>query len=267
MLPILMSLAVSVQGQMRDNRDPVLSCNDSYRGSSGRACDVQERTLGPAGTLDILPGRNGGVVVKGWAQNHVLVRARLEAWADTDSDARALLSQVRIDAGGGQIRGIGPDGDRNSFGDRNWGWAVSLEVFAPWDTNLKVESHNGGITVSDIRGRAELESHNGGLKLTRAGSDITGSTHNGGIDIEVDASAQNARQIALTTHNGGVTLSLPSTFSATVDARSDRGRLESDFPVVVRGRIDPRSVNFNIGAGGPLIRLSTHNGPIRLRRM
>jgi hypothetical protein len=43
--------------------------------------------------------------------------------------------------------------------------------------------------------------------------------------------------------------------------------LDSDFPVAVRGRVDESNLNFNIGAGGPPIKLSTHNGGIRLRRM
>ena len=263
---VLISLVTPALGQLRDNRDAQLSCNDSNR-DGRRACEMQERTIGPSATLDILPGRNGGVSVKGWAQNNVLVRARLEASAESDAEARTLLSQVRFDAGGGQIRGTGPDFDQNWLGGRDRSWAVSFEVFVPWDINLKVESHNGGITVSDVRGRLEVETHNGGLQLTRVSADISGSTHNGAIQVQLEGDSRNVRQVDLSTHNGAVTLSLPGTFSASVEARSDRGRLESDFPVVSRGQINDRNVSFNIGAGGPLIKVSTHNGGIRIRRM
>lgn len=74
------------------------------------------------------------------------------------------------------------------------------------------------------------------------------------------------RQLDLETHNGGVTLSLPASFSARVETRSHRGRVDSDFPITVRGRLEGGDMNFDIGSGGPLIRLGTHNGGIRLRK-
>jgi hypothetical protein len=205
--------------------------------------------------------------VKGWAQNTVLVRARLEAWAETEADARAVLSQVQTDTGGGVIRAAGPEFNQNSGRDQNRYWTVSFEVFTPWNTNLKIESHNGAINVSDIRGRLQLESHNGALDLTRVNGDIAGTTHNGAIRVELAGTTWDGRQLDLTTYNGAVALSVPSSFSASVEARTDRGRIDSDFPVTVTGQIDRQNLNFNIGAGGPLIKLGTHNGGIRVRRM
>ena len=113
------------------------------------------------------PGRNGGITVKGWAQNNVLVRALMEAWAESDAEAHTVASQVNIEAGGGRIRATGPEWNQGWPSDRR-NWAVSLEVFTPWNTDLKVESHNGGIQISDLRGRIEFESHNGGVQLWRA---------------------------------------------------------------------------------------------------
>jgi len=262
----LISVAAPARGQLRNNRDQDLTCNNSYQ-SRPRACDLQETTIGPAGILDISPGRNGGIAVKGWDQNSVLVRARLEAWAGSDAEARALLSQVRVEAGGGRIRAVGPESNPSRPWDEGQYWAVSFEVFTPWNTDLKLESHNGGLTISDVRGRIELESHNGGVKLARVAGDISGSTHNGGIQVELEGNMWDGRQLELSTHNGGVTLSVPASFSANVETRTNRGRVDSDFPISVRGRIDESNLNFNIGSGGPLIKLSTHNGRIRLRRM
>src|SRR5689334_10892954 len=99
-------LITPTYAQMRNNQDRELSCTgDSYRGGP-RVCDVQETTLGPSGTLEIEPGRNGGVTLKGWSQNSVLVRARLEAWAENDAEARSLFSQVKFEASGGRIRAV-----------------------------------------------------------------------------------------------------------------------------------------------------------------
>jgi hypothetical protein len=262
MLFALVMVAGAGYGQMRDNRDRQLSCN-SNRQDGARSCEIRENTLGPSASLDISPGRNGGIAVKGWSQNSVLVRALVETWAPSDSDAKTLASQVRVDMSGGLIRATGPETD----GVRNEGWAVSFEVFAPWNTDLKLESHNGGITVSDVRGRLTFQSHNGGIHLTRVAGDVSGETHNGGIEAELQGNTFDGRQLELNTYNGGITLSMPASYSANLQTHTAQGRVSSDFPINVRGRIDPSELNFNIGAGGPLIKVSTHNGGIRLKSM
>jgi hypothetical protein len=251
---------------MRDNRDPQMTCNDFSRDRAARTCNVHETTLGPSGSLDIEPSHNGGVTIKGWSQNNVLVRARIDTWAPTDAEAQAISSRIRIDTVGGRIRVTGPDLN----GVQNWNdgprYAVSLEIFAPWSTDVKLGTHNGGINISDIRGRINFQSHNGGVSLTRIGGDVSGETHNGGVQIELEGTTYEGRQLDVSTHNGGVTLTMPASFSASLETRTSRGRLESDFPVTVRGRLDERQLNFSIGSGGPLIKVSTHNGAIRLRR-
>jgi DUF4097 and DUF4098 domain-containing protein YvlB len=252
-------------GQMRDNRDSQLSC-DGNRGSEARSCEIRESTLGPSGSLQIEPGHNGRIVVKGWSQNSVRVRAVVETWAPSDAGARNLTSQVHVDAGGGLIRATGPE--NNGFlqnGDE--GWAVSFEVFAPWSTDLKLESHNGGITVSDIRGRITFQTHNGSINLARIAGDVSGETHNGAIQAELQGNTWEGRQLELSTYNGGITLSMPASYSASLQTETARGRVLSDFPVTLTGRIDSSKRDFNIGAGGPLIKVSTHNGAIRLKSM
>ncbi len=264
----VVTVAAQGMGQMRDNRDKQLMCDgsnrDGYR-DGYHVCDVREINLGPSSRLEVEPGRNGGITVKGWAQNNILVRARTEAWAESDAEARTIAAQINVDTAGGRIRASGPEWNQN-FSDRR-SWSVSLEVFTPWNTDLKLESHNGGITVSDVRGRIDLESHNGGVRLTRVAGDITGMTHNGAIQVELAGNAWDGRQLELSTYNGGVTLSVPSSYSANIEAQTDRGRLESDFPVAVSGRIDRRNLSFNLGSGGPPIKVSTHNGGIRLKKL
>ena len=266
---VVISLTVPARAQMRDNRDMQLTCNNISREISRErslSCEVRESNLGPSGRLDIEPGHNGGITVKGWAQNSVLVRARLEAWAENDTEARNIASQIRVEAAGGQIRATGPDFDGFLRSDRYRSWAVTFEIFTPWSTNLTMGSHNGGITISDIRGRIDFQSHNGGVRLARVAGDVKGETHNGEINAELNGNTWEGRQLELSTHNGGVTLFLPASYSASLETESNRGRLDSDFPVTVRGRLDEKNLNFNIGSGGPLIKVSTHNGGIRLRK-
>jgi DUF4097 and DUF4098 domain-containing protein YvlB len=262
---LLITVAVSAPAQFRDNRETQLACNNIGR-DRPLSCTVHETNLGASNTLDV-ESRNGGITVKGWAQNNILVRARLEAWAENDPEARLIASQIHIDTTAGRIRATGPEFDGSQSWDRGRRWAVSFEIFAPWNTDVKLSSHNGGITLADLRGHLEFQSHNGGVRLTRVAGDVAGETHNGGIDVELAGNSWDGRQLEVSTHNGGVTLGLPASYSARVEARSSRGRVDSDFPITVSGRVIERDLNFNIGSGGPLIKVSTNNGAIRLRKL
>jgi hypothetical protein len=149
----LITLTAPVWAQMRDNREMNLDCRDNARDERNRVrnCEMREITLGPSGSLEIEPGHNGGITVKGWAQNNVLVRARLEAWAESDSEARNVASQIGVETGGGRIRATGPQMNNSFFRwNENRSWTVSFEIFTPWSTEIRTNSHNGGVIVSDI---------------------------------------------------------------------------------------------------------------------
>lgn len=265
-LVTLTALPALAQPQMRDNRDKQLTCNNIRR-DGPLSCEIRETTLGPSGRLDIEPSHNGGVTVRGWTQNNVLVRARVETWAENDREARTLASQVHVEAAGGTIRGTGPDLDGFFRSNQDRRWTVSFEIFAPWNTDLRLSSHNGGIDISDMRGQINFESHNGGVDLKRVAGDVRGETHNGGINVELNGNAWEGRELEVNTHNGGITLSLPASYSAHVETSTHHGRVDSDFPITVRGRLNDDDLNFNIGSGGASLKVKTHNGGIRLRKL
>src|SRR5438045_755047 len=108
----------SAQSRNRDGRDSTrtaaMSCDDrSYNNDRASHCEVREDTIGGANPLDIDAGRNGGIRVRGWDRGDVLVRSKVQASADTDAEARRLVSAVRVDTGGGRIRADGPDTGRH----------------------------------------------------------------------------------------------------------------------------------------------------------
>ena len=265
LLLLMASLAIvpAAHAQMRDNRDQTLTCND--RGNSGREayhCDLREQTLATAGHLNVDAGKNGAVTVKGWLRNDVLVRSRVEAWADADADARALAGQVIVDAGSGQVSSRGP-----STVDRQ-GWSVSYEIFVPQTTDLKLTAHNGAIAASDVRGRIEFGTQNGAVRLARIAGDVSGATVNGALHIELAGTTWEGRQLEARTTNGAVTVSVPQTYSAHFQAETVNGAVRSEFPVTVTGRIRPRNqtLDVNLGSGGALIHISTTNGAVHLQR-
>src|SRR5215213_11645263 len=72
-------------------------------------CEVREQTLAPTGGTIAIDGRpNGGVTVRGWDQNQVLVRARVRTGAATKGEAEELARKVQIETSGAKIRANGP---------------------------------------------------------------------------------------------------------------------------------------------------------------
>jgi DUF4097 and DUF4098 domain-containing protein YvlB len=59
---------------------------------------------------------------------------------------------------------------------------------------------------------------------------------------------------------------VPGNLNADVDMRTVNGRVNSDFPMTLSGRINPRSIRAKIGDGGRRLKFSTVNGSIELRR-
>jgi DUF4097 and DUF4098 domain-containing protein YvlB len=263
----LLALAVASNAQLRDNRTPQMSCDSgNYGGDRQRFCEVREQTIAGVGRLTVDPGKNGGVTVKGWLRNDVSIRSRIETWAGSIDEARTLAGLVRVDASAGKISASGPDLQRDSS------WSVSYEIFVPQMTDLSTTSLNGGVDFSDVRGHIEFETKNGGVRLTRVAGDVKGQTQNGGIQVELTGRTWDGGQFEAATSNGGVTIAMPENYSAHIQTETVNGAIDSDFPLPVNlvnanGRPRPRSLDFSIGSGGPLIHVSTKNGGVKLRKI
>ncbi len=122
-----------------------LSCDDQWSdGNKAQHCEMRETTIpAAAGVLSVDGQRNGGISIKGGDRSDVLIRARVQTRADTDADAQAMATQIRVETGGQRIYASGPD----THGDRSW--SVSYEIFVPRQQDLSLTAHNGGISVAE----------------------------------------------------------------------------------------------------------------------
>src|SRR5262249_24763750 len=108
-----------------------LNCDSNWNGDRESYCVMKEQTIPATGGTILVDGRkNGGVTVKGWERGEIFVRWKIQAWADTEAEAKSLADQIRIETGGTKIHAEGPDAARQT------GWSVSYEVFVPHNSNL-----------------------------------------------------------------------------------------------------------------------------------
>jgi len=255
-----LALAAAAFGQMQDNQEKQMTCRNNGSNDRPGYCEIREQSVAAVGVLNVDAGPNGGATVNGWSRNEVLVRARVESWGNSDTDARVMASQVYIDASGGHVQASGPASLNNT------GWSVSFEIFVPQATSLTAKTVNGGITISDIRGNLSFEATNGGIHLNRLAGEVTGSTVNGGVNIELAGATWDGTRVQVATRNGSVNISIPRNYSAHFQTETVNGSLKSEFPINQQGEARSRNQDFSVGAGGPLIHVTTTNGGVKLKR-
>ncbi len=222
-----------------------------------RHCEEREQHIAQGATFDVDPGRNGGIYVRGRTEPGIQLRTRITAAAPTEARARELASGIRVTAISGRIRSDGP----MTFNEEHWSTTFVLDV--PRDTRLALNAHNGGISIEEYRGTADLRTHNGGIALRDVGGDVKGYAHNGPLRAELTGRSWDGAGLDLETRNGPVHLSLPVGYSAELETGTVNGRVQIDFPVIIHAGRE-RRFTTTLGSGGPKIRVVTTNGPVRV---
>ena len=257
---LLMPASVFVVAQERSRGS--LNCRESNNWYGGRLvsnCEIREQTIAASGALSIDGRQNGGVAVKGWDQGQVLIRAQVQTGAPTAGEAEQLAKQIRIETAGNKIFASGPDNQKD------YNWSVSYEVFVPRRSDLSVETHNGGISFSEVNGRLDFTAVNGGVVLKKCGGSVHGSTTNGGLVVELAGDHWDGETLDVSTTNGGVSMSVPENYSAHLETGTVNGSVSVDLPVTVQGRIT-RELAVNLGSGGATVKAMTTNGGVRIKR-
>jgi DUF4097 and DUF4098 domain-containing protein YvlB len=244
--------------QIQDNQDKTLSCDEH---DSDRFCEIRETVLAPTGQLEVNASPNGGISVKGWSRNEVLVRAKVVAQGKDQAGAKQIASQVRVNTSAGRVQSEGPSME----GRRGESWSVSYEIFTPHRTDVSADSVNGGVALADLKGRLKFHTTNGGATLLRLAGDVEGHTTNGGVRVVLAGNTWDGRQLDVHTTNGGASVSVPDGYNAQLEASTVNGGMKIDFPVTLSGDIS-KSLRVKLGAGGPPIRVGTTNGGVSIRR-
>ncbi len=260
MLLLLVSSMAAAQGEKEKKGS--LACRDNwYSDRLVGHCEIREQQLAVSGGTISIDGRqNGGISIKGWDRGDVLVRARIQTAAATQAEADELAKQVRIETGGVKIYADGPERRKD------YQWDVSYEIFVPKRSDVSLQTHNGGISISEVRGRIDFSALNGGVVLRRVGGSVHGSTTNGGLVIDLDGDRWDGEELDVSTTNGGIVMNVPENYSAHLVTGTVNGGLNVEFPVTVQGRIS-RELAVNLGSGGATIRAMTTNGGVKIRRL
>ena len=223
---------------------------------------------------------NGRITLKGSDRDGVTVHARKEVRGRRGVAAEfAEQVEVRAEQIGDELR---------IFTDhpplpKGISLAVRYAIEAPREVDVNLRTVNSKIKVSGTRGSIDATTVNGQIALEGDTGPIRARATNGTIRAEIGLLTSDAEfsttngtiavevhrcdgSVAALTSNGTITLTLPADFAGQLDAEARRGRVHTDFPVPVVGKIK-NQLKGEVGGGGEaIIKLRTVNGSIRLKR-
>jgi hypothetical protein len=158
---------------------------------------------------------------------------------------------------------------------------VSIVARVPRRAKLDLSTVNEGeIIVRDIIGDLQLENVNGPITATNINGTVIAESVNAPVTVGLAAVAPGGAT-SVSTLNGDITLTLPSNVKTELHLDSGRGEINSDFELDIkpakpliernehRGGVSVKMedvVVATVNGGGPVIRIKTFNGDIKLSK-
>jgi hypothetical protein len=144
---------------------------------------------------------------------------------------------VEASTGSGSIRA---DGVAGAFDGSTGSGKITMSQTAPGD--VKVSTGSGGSELTNVVGAVRADAGSG--RITVEGR-MEG-------DWELDSGS------------GGIRVTLPEDAAFDIDAESNSGGIDIDHPLTIQGRISKRHITGNVRGGGPLLKIDTGSGDVRV---
>ena len=268
-----------------------------FAGAPADAAEVRRVTervfaFEPGGKINI-ENRNGRLTVEAWSKPEVRIQITRSVRVGDAKKAEELLKDLKaeVEIRGGRIEIVSRFPKRQEsigiweiLGQKVASLQIHYYLQVPRETDLTLETTNGGIRVRGVRGEIEGTTTNGEIDVAQSEGEIHLATTNGGIqlrNISGEASARTTNgsviaelgsvdpkgEVELATTNGNVEVYFPDDLKATLEAMTTNGRVTVSFPLTTEGVMTTKSVRGTIHGGGTPVSLSTTNGNIEVRRL
>jgi len=218
----------------------------------------------------------GSITITTWDKAEIDIYAKVEPDGyDRYSEEKVQDTELRIDLRSSEAR-IKTDYDRAKRHDRGfWGLFggnsgslpfVHYTIKMPRTARLVIKDYKSNTSVSDLRSDAEVETYKGRVEIRNLDGSLVLETYKGEVWVDFTNLARRSR---FDTYKGEIDITLPKGKGFDVDA--DIGRradFDSDFNLKERYRSSRRrdyDIRASINGGGPVLRLTTDKGRIRLR--
>lgn len=164
--------------------------------------------------------------------------------------------------------GVSLDGE--FYGDTKLSHVSSTVQFRSSRTDMQMARLSGDLDMDS--GDLRANSIAGPLRVTTKAKDIHLEDVSGSIEVEnshgeVEVHPQSPYgDITINNHQGAIHVVLPDNAGYSVEARSTRGELETDFPLSITEQGQDRTTHGEVGKGGSKLQLTTDHGTIEIRK-
>lgn len=204
--------------------------------------------VGDLTALD-LESINGRIEIQGTDQETVRIRAEVRASRDSEDDV------VRFSTDDGVLK-VREKWSRHRVGvfpfSRGSAGSVRYEIEVPARFVLDLDTTNGRIETSGVRGDHSVTSVNGRIEIETPDARVTARTVNGRIEARFWEAFHGAK---LKTVNGSVKVYVPADTRVSADVDQVNGSFNSRLPVVV---------NAGHTSEGVPLKVTTVNGSVTL---
>lgn len=173
--------------------------------------------------------------------------------------ATGTKGQLLIDAGSGSVRVENATGELNVDTGSGSTTLSGLRM-----SRVLVDAGSGGVEARDVQAeRFSVDIGSGSVRIEGLTTDdLMIDTGSGGVRVDL---AKVPRRSGIDAGSGSVTLGLPEGAAADLDIETGSGGISSDFAVTADS-FERRELRGRIGGGGPLIKVSTGSGGVRLQK-
>jgi hypothetical protein len=234
----------------------------------------------PAGRWIHVQNLNGGITVGAASGDNVEVTAT-KHWRRGDpafvhfenkkygpGNESVLICALWGERSACDDQGYHTRGDKSSRNNNNNNNDVSVDfrVLVPKGVKISMSTVNGAVTIDGATSDIDAATINGEVDVATSGGSVNASNVNGGIRARLGRVDPDGN-MDMTTVNGSVSVEFDGDFGADVDLQTVSGSLDTNFPMTVSGRLNPRHLRAHIGKpGGPRIKLETVNGSVELKK-
>jgi Putative adhesin len=250
-----------------------------------------ERTLTVNGRVELsVSTGSGNIHLKHGEGNQVHVFARVKSnWGGSEEKVREIAANPPIEQTGNIVRiGLRHENLHNI--------SIEYEIEAPADAyldagsgsgdvvddgvgeNAKLNTGSGNIHATGLRGGFKVETGSGDIYVEQTGpGDVRAETGSGNIDLknlhgglkaetgsgEIKVAGAPASDWKLQTGSGNVEL-WAGDAPMTLDAETGSGNVHTDHEMLTQGSVDKHHITGKLNGGGPMVRISTGSGDVRV---
>jgi DUF4097 and DUF4098 domain-containing protein YvlB len=263
--------------------------------TSALAASVCYAQTGSAGGADRIPVKlddpsrpalvkadlvNGGITVKAYDGNEVIVEARARNGEPERSESGGLR-RLNISSTGLTVE---EENNEVRINTDSFARPIDLTISVPVRTSLKLSAVNDGdIVVTGVDGEIDVNDVNGAVTLNHVSGNCVAHALNGRV-LATFVKVNPQKPMAFSSLNGDIDVTFPADLKANLNIHSDRGDVYSDFNVQLqaaaprevtedargqggkyRVKID-KTVRGTINGGGPEIQFTDFQGSIYIRK-